>query len=56
METDVKEFDCTDCGQHIFSYSPAYPAETRCMTCIWLPGWFKDPQLRELLHFDEEGQ
>lgn len=55
MDGNVKEFDCTECGQHIISYCPPDPAETRCLTCIWLPGWFNDAKLREVFHFSEDG-
>lgn len=47
MEPDVKEFDCIDCGRHIVAICPSREAPV-CTTCIMVPGWFNDPELRDL--------
>jgi hypothetical protein len=43
-----QEFDCADCGRHIIAL--CHPAgQTRCAICKTIPGWFKDPVLREMI-------
>lgn len=48
----VREFDCADCGRRVFSIGGT-PDESRCMTCVALPGWFRDPVLRA--YFEPDG-
>ena len=45
----VREFDCTGCGRHIISLCEPPGMPDICGLCMWMPGWFKDPQLRERL-------
>lgn len=40
------EFNCSDCGDHIFyvtAETPPYGA--LCAQCLHTPGWFNDPKL-----------
>lgn len=42
------EFVCSECGQHIISYGTRSEF-CLCATCIFLPGWHQDPELRAKL-------
>jgi hypothetical protein len=42
------EFDCAECGRHIVRFMDDGPSRL-CAECTTLPGWFKDPRLREML-------
>jgi hypothetical protein len=52
------EFDCINCGRHIINIGMPVSEPQLCMTCIWLPGWFNDPELRHRLDpdFDPSGR
>ena len=55
MTERVQEFDCVDCGRHIILICGT--RDTRiCAICIALPGWFRDPKLREILDPDHDGR
>jgi len=41
------EFDCADCGRHIYSLPAIDPAPTICGGCLWLREFAPDdPELR----------
>jgi hypothetical protein len=48
------EFDCRDCGVHVFSFpaGSAVWSGQRCGNCQWWPGWHKNPELRAILDPD----
>ena len=47
------EFDCADCGQHIMVFGDdRLPEGPFCLTCLYMPGWFKDPKLRAIFDPD----
>lgn len=52
----VSEFDCQDCGVHVFNYGEA-PSEPVCLTCRWIS---EHPQITEetkrLLRGDRDGK
>lgn len=54
-DADCDEFDCLDCGCHVFSF-PAGRGAVRCATCVALPGWFRDPALRRRFEPDCDWQ
>jgi hypothetical protein len=44
------EYDCTDCGYHIFVFGMAAPpADQRCSVCRWLLHEIDDPIEREAI-------
>lgn len=43
------EFDCAECGTHIVALCDPDPRRKLCAHCITIPGWFRDPQLLELI-------
>jgi hypothetical protein len=46
----TREFICAECGTPIWSAIPLTATQPRlCATCISLPGWFEDPELRRIL-------
>lgn len=42
------EFDCCECGRHIVAIVMA-PSTPLCATCIALPSWHEDFELRRVL-------
>lgn len=47
------EFDCAECGEHIISISHShFPL---CAKCVYMPGWFKLPEVRAILAPDHDG-
>lgn len=48
--SDVTEFDCVECGRHIIQIGG--PTTRKCAACMALPGWFRDPELRERIDPD----
>lgn len=50
------EFDCCECRSHIVLIAGDRPEPPLCAMCQSLPGWFRDPQLRELLDPDHDGR
>jgi hypothetical protein len=52
----VIEFDCVDCGRHIYNFGiEKTPEPPLCATCLHLPNWFDDPKLRKILDPEYEG-
>lgn len=49
------EFDCLECGRHIIRFAAPEGQPKLCAMCTMMPGWFRNPDLRELLDpaFDE---
>lgn len=48
-DRDVVEFDCCECGVHVFALClDRAPEPPLCCTCLHLPGWHRDPQLRAI--------
>lgn len=43
------EFDCPDCGWHVYSLPPRVPPPTRCGLCLWLEEFVSDPAEREAI-------
>jgi hypothetical protein len=48
---EAREFDCCECGIHIIQMIP--DDSVLCVTCIFMPGWYRDPKLRDIM--DPEG-
>ena len=44
-----QEFDCMECGQHIVRIVADPHMPPLCAHCIFIPGWFRHPNLRALL-------
>lgn len=42
----IREFDCVECGQHIIRFGGREGEPALCGTCLHIPGWHKDPELR----------
>ncbi|HEV8502574.1 MAG TPA: hypothetical protein VGR63_13435, partial [Casimicrobiaceae bacterium] len=42
------EYDCCECGGHVSGCVPS-PTHPYCALCVWLPGWWHDPALRDRL-------
>ena len=49
------EFDCIECGAHVFAFGRVPREMPLCATCISMPGWFRDPQLRAILDPEHDG-
>jgi len=46
----TREFICLECGTPVWRAIPLTDAEPHlCANCLNLPGWFKDPKLRNIL-------
>lgn len=44
------EFDCCECQGHIVDIvRDAPPEPPLCATCIAIPGWHEEPELRRML-------
>jgi hypothetical protein len=42
----MNEFDCCECGRHVFICSGLPLPEPRlCGLCLFIPSWFNDPVL-----------
>lgn len=53
LEAEVhrcQEFDCKECGRHIFLI--AGPLSDTCGACQCVPGWFLDPEIARVLDPD----
>ena len=53
---DCPEFDCFDCGRHIVLISGQMTTPPLCAACLFMPDWFKDPALREMLDPGHSGR
>lgn len=43
------EFDCSDCGVHVFEACADKPTvPPLCATCLHVPGWMNDQELRRI--------
>lgn len=42
------EFDCVECGRSIIRIVST-DTERLCAECLWLPGWFNEPEIAALL-------
>jgi hypothetical protein len=49
MTDHSEEFDCLECGQHIVRIIADPDAPKLCVHCIFLPGWFRYPELRAMI-------
>ena len=47
------EYDCCECGGHVVGCVPS-PTHPYCAICVWLPGWWRDPAMRDRLTHDEQ--
>ena len=43
------EFECSGCGETVFSFPPVIPPPTRCSVCVWLDTYIEDEDEREEL-------
>jgi hypothetical protein len=53
------EFDCAECGRHIFYFGADEAATSerlRCATCLNVPSWYRNPDLRALFEPDPHWQ
>lgn len=48
----AQEFDCAECERHIIQFGGLANEFCLCATCVMLPGWFNDPELRGILEPD----
>lgn len=42
-----REFDCVECGRHIVSFGAEVTDIALCALCIFVPGWYRYPELCE---------
>ncbi len=55
MAHDAYEFVCCECKQRIIAITGKEQATfDLCAQCLCLPGWFEDPKLAEILHWQPE--
>lgn len=48
-ENDHSEaFQCIECRRHIVRMVPMPELGHLCGSCIHMPGWYRDPELREI--------
>jgi hypothetical protein len=46
----MQEFDCIECGQHIVRFIDDQPCAAKlCGHCFYIPGWFRNEDMRKLL-------
>lgn len=50
------EFDCCECGRHIILVSGELREPPLCAACISLPGWFRDPKIRDIIDPEHDGR
>lgn len=51
------EFICVECGRQIVRFTAPDDAEPDlCGACLTIPGWFRDPVLREHIDPDHDGR
>lgn len=50
------EFDCIECGRSIVRFGEDERLPLLCGACMMLPGWFRDPILRERIDADHDGR
>lgn len=51
-ESFADEFDCIECGRHIISFMRDPELPKLCGVCIGMPGWFRIPEVRDLIDPD----
>lgn len=51
-----KEFDCVECGRHIIAFAWYEGTPLICATCLHLPGWHTDAELRRMLGDDQRSE
>lgn len=44
------EYDCEDCGRHIFQFGG--PFTRKCAACTMIPGWHRAPELAKRIDPD----
>ena len=50
------EFICAECGRELTLLSAnEVPAAGLCGACVFHPGWFRDPVIRDFLDPDHDG-
>jgi hypothetical protein len=49
---ECSEFDCCECGRHIVVISGPVPDLPFCGACLFVPGWYRNPDL--IQHIDPE--
>ena len=54
MNDHSREFDCAECGRHIIQMIP--DDRHLCAECIFMPGWFKNDDLRAVLDPEHDGK
>lgn len=54
-EHRADEFDCCECGRHIIRIIPDGTGPV-CGACIFMPGWFRDPEIRAVLDPSHDGR
>jgi hypothetical protein len=47
-DPDKADFNCCECGVHIVGCVPS-PLHPYCALCVWYPGWWRDPAMRDRL-------
>ena len=52
-DTNKSEFDYCECGAHVISCVPSW-SHPYCTLCVWLPGWWRDPAMRDQLAHGEQ--
>lgn len=50
----MREFNCVECGRHIMSFGAEMTDIALCALCIFMPGWYRYPQLCEKLDPDNK--
>ena len=51
------DYTCCECGRAITLITSDEPPEPPlCAACLMMPGWFRDPRIREILDPDHDGR
>jgi hypothetical protein len=48
-----QDFTCVECGRFICRIVPV-DTNNLCAECIWVPGWFRDPELAKIVDPDHD--
>ena len=56
IERDWPEFDCCECGRHIVVLGGPVSYPPLCAACLMLPGWFRKPEMRNILDPEHDGR
>ena len=53
LDNTTQEFICSECGQRIVQICGPRNEFSLCAACLMLPGWYRVPELRQRLGYDD---